>query len=59
MNTFSPIYASQNYSMTFLIEIGDVKNDKSLFTAKRVILEETIITVTPPFVDILRAKSHF
>ena len=47
------------YSMTFLIEIGDVKNDKSLFTAKRVILEESIITVTPPFVDILRGKSHF
>ena len=47
MNNFSPIYASQNYSMTFLIEIGDVKNDKSLFTAKRVVLEETIITVPP------------
>ena len=58
INTFSPIYASKNYSMTFLIEIGD-KNDKSLFTAKRVVLEETIITVTPPFVDILRARSHF
>ena len=44
MNTFSPVYASKNYSMTFLIKIGDVKNDKSLFTAKRVVLEETIIT---------------
>ena len=58
INTFSPIYASKNYSMTFLIEIRD-KNDKSLFTAKRVVLEETIITVIPPFEDILRSRSHF
>ena len=59
MNTFSPIYASKNYSMTFLIEIGDVKNDKSLFTAKRVVLEEIIITATPPFVGISHTRDHF